>query len=480
LFGAGLFVDLSSPTPVLREEALLPSEKILEKVPPQNLEAEQAVLGAILLQNSSLNKALEQITPDDFYKSAHRKIFSAMIQMNQTGDAIDLVTLRDYLLRTENIDAVGGAAYLGQLTDVVPTAANIHHYLRIVREKSLSRRLINAATEIVREGFKEELTVEQLLEAAEKRIFEITGEKVRQGFVDIRSILKDSFEIIEKLYEKKELVTGVPSGFMDLDVKTSGFQPSDLIIVAGRPSMGKTAFCLNIAQHISIREKLPVAIFSLEMSKEQLVLRMLCAEARVDAHRLRTGQLGKTDWPKLTAAAGDLSEAPVFIDDTPAISILEMRAKSRRLMLEHGLAMIIVDYLQLMRGQAGMERREQEISEISRSLKALAKELNVPVVALSQLNRSVESRTDKRPMLADLRESGSIEQDADVILFVYRDEVYKESEDNRGKAEIIVGKQRNGPTGMVSLHFEKKFTLFQNFSSREQESDNVESSAYHS
>jgi len=459
---------------------MLPSGKILEKVPPQNIEAEQAVLGSILLQNSSLNKALELIRDDDFYKTAHRKIFAAMVEMSKAGEAIDLVTLRDYLLRTEHIDAVGGAAYLGQLTDVVPTAANILHYIRIVKEKSLSRQLISTATEIVQEGFKEELTVEELLEMAEKRIFEITGEKVRQGFVDIRTIVKDSFEVIEELYDKKELVTGVPTGFTDLDSKTSGFQSSDLIIVAGRPSMGKTAFCLNIAQHVGIKKKQPVAIFSLEMSKEQLVIRMLCAEARVDAHRLRTGQLGKTDWPKLTTAAGDLSEAPIFIDDTPAISVLEMRAKSRRLMLEHGLSLIMVDYLQLMRGHAGAERREQEISEISRSLKALAKELNVPVIALSQLNRSVESRTDKRPMLADLRESGAIEQDADVILFVYREETYKESEENRGKAEIIIGKQRNGPIGTVPLHFEKKFTLFQNFSPRDQERDYAESTPYHS
>jgi replicative DNA helicase len=452
----------------------------LERVPPQNVEAEQAVLGAILIQNTALNKALEKITSNDFYKGAHQKIFSAMIQMNESGEAIDLVTLREFLVKNELIEAVGGSAYLSQLTDVVPTAANIQYYIRIVKEKSISRRLIQVATEIVREGFKDGQGVEQLLEFAEKRIFEISGENIRQGFVDIGAIVKDSFRVIEQLYEKKELVTGVPTGFTDLDVKTSGLQPSDLIIVAGRPSMGKTSLCLNIAQHVGIETKKPVAIFSLEMSKEQLVIRMLCAEARVDAHRLRTGQLGKADWPRLSSAAGELSEAPIFIDDTPAISILEMRAKSRRLMLEHGLSLIIVDYLQLMRGQSAAERREQEISEISRSLKALAKELNIPVMALSQLNRSVESRQDKKPMLADLRESGAIEQDADVILFVYREEVYKETEENEGKAEITIGKQRNGPTGTVPLYFDKKFTLFKNYSQRDQERDYAESASHFS
>ncbi len=459
---------------------MLPSGEILERVPPQNVEAEQAVLGAVLLQNTALNHAMEQLHGADFYKAAHQKIFQAMIEMSTSGEAIDLVTLRDHLLRHERIDAVGGAAYLSQLMEVVPTAANVQHYIRIVKEKAVARRLINAATEIVREGFDENFRTEELLELAEKRIFEITGENIRQGFVGIEHIIKHSFEFIESLYERKEMITGVPSGFTDLDTKTSGFQPSDLIIVAGRPSMGKTAFCLNIAQHVGIQTKKPVAIFSLEMSKEQLVIRMLCAEARVDAHRLRTGQLKKTDWGKLTQAAGDLSDAPIFIDDTPAISILEMRAKSRRLMLEHGLSMVIVDYLQLMRGHATAERREQEISEISRSLKALAKELSIPVIALSQLNRSVESRNDKRPMLADLRESGAIEQDADVILFVSREEVYKETEENKGKAEIIIGKQRNGPTGTVPLHFERRFTLFQNFSPRDQERDYAESAPHFS
>ena len=459
---------------------MLRSEELLEKVPPQNVEAEQAVLGAILLENAAVNKAVEQVGPGDFYKPAHQKIFSAMVEMTEAGRAIDLVTLREHLMAKEVLDAVGGSAYLAELTDVVPTAANVQHYLKIVKEKSVARRLIQAATEIVREGYQEGRNVDDLLESAEKRIFEIAGDKIRKGFVDIRTILKSSFEVIEQLYQRQELITGVPTGFTDLDVKTSGLQPSDLIVVAGRPSMGKTAFCLNIAQHVGIHENKPVAVFSLEMAKEQLVLRMLCAEAKVDAHRLRTGQLGKADWPRLTRAAGELSEAPIFIDDTPALSILEMRAKSRRLMLEQGLALIIVDYLQLMRGPAGAERREQEISEISRSLKALAKELNIPVMALSQLNRSVESRQDKRPMLADLRESGAIEQDADVILFVYREEVYRETEENQGKAEILIGKQRNGPTGVVPLHFEKRFTLFQNYSPRDQERDYGEPGSHYS
>ncbi len=459
---------------------MLSTSEILEKVPPQNIEAEQAVLGAVLLQNSALNKALEKITSRDFYKSSHQKIFSAMIRMNGGGEAIDLLTLREHLMRDDLIEGVGGSSYLSQLTDVVPTAANVEHYIKIVKEKSISRQLIHTATEIVQEGFSEKKSVEELLEFAEKQIFEISGENIRQGFVDIEKIMKESFRIIEELYDKDELITGIPTGFKDLDDITCGLQPSDLIIVAGRPSMGKTSLCLNIAQHVGVKVQKPVAVFSLEMSKEQLGIRMLCAEARVDAHRMRTGKLGKSDWPKLSTAVGGLSEAPIYIDDTPAISILEMRAKSRRLMMEHGLALIIVDYLQLMRGQSTAERREQEISEISRSLKALAKELNIPVMALSQLNRSVEARQDKKPMLADLRESGAIEQDADVILFVYREEVYKETEENAGTAEIIVGKQRNGPTGIVKLYFEKRFTLFQNYSPREQERGYVESTSHYS
>ena len=437
------------------------------KVPPQDIPAEQSVLGAILIENSALYKAIEVIRVNDFYKEAHKKIFLAMLELGEKNEAIDLITLSDYLRKKNELDSVGGATYLSTLSNAVPTAANIRHHSRIVNEKALLRNLINTATEIISQGYEDSRDIEELLDYAENAIFNISENKIKPSFILIRDIIKDSFETIERLSEKKERVTGIPTGFYELDMLTSGFQPADLIIVAGRPSMGKTAFCLCIAQHASIEKKQPVAIFSLEMAKEQLVIRMLCAEARVDSQKLRSGFLSKSDWPRLTTAAGRLSEAQVFIDDAPGTSILEMKAKARRLKAEQGLSLIIVDYLQLMSGRSerrrgGSDTREQEISEISRSLKALAKELSVPVVALSQLNRAVESRQDKRPLLADLRESGAIEQDADVILFIYRDEVYKQTEENKGLAEIIIGKQRNGPVGTVKLTFLDKYTRFEN------------------
>ena len=441
------------------------------KVPPQNLEAEQSVLGGILLENESISKVLETLLPDDFYRESHRKIFNSMIELFEKSEPIDLITLTNQLKSMGHLDGVGGSAYLSSLVDSIPTAANITYYARIVKEKSVLRRLITTATEIVTRGYGDEDDVWDLLDEAEKSIFQIGESQIRPSFFKMKSILQESFKTIEKLYESKEIVTGVPSGFNDIDKLTSGFQASDLIIIAGRPSMGKTAFCLNIAQHVSVEKNIPVAFFSLEMSKEQLVMRMLCSEAQVDAHRVRGGFLGETDWPKLTRAAGTLSEAPIFIDDTPALSVLEMRAKSRRIMAEHKLGLVIVDYLQLMRGRglstrgrAASESREQEISDISRSLKALAKELQIPVIALSQLNRRVEERTNKRPQLADLRESGAIEQDADLIGFIYRDEVYNKGDDNpnKGIAEVIIGKQRNGPVGDVKLAFIDKYASFQN------------------
>lgn len=437
------------------------------KVPPQNIEAEQSVLGAILIENSALYKAIELISPNDFYKEAHRRIFLAMLELCEKNEAIDLVTLTEYLRKKNEIEGVGGATYLSLLSNTVPTAANIRYHSKIVREKALLRNLISTATEIVTRGYEDSQDIEELLDYAENAIFSVSEKKIRPSFIAIKDIITDSFETIERLSEKKDLVTGISTGFDKLDTLTSGFQPSDLIIVAGRPSMGKTAFCLCIAQHAGIKKRQPVAIFSLEMAKEQLVMRMLCAEARVDSHKLRSGFLSKSDWPKLTTAAERLSEAPIFIDDTPGTSVLEMKAKARRLKAEHDLSLIIVDYLQLMSGRVdrrrgGADTREQEISEISRSLKALAKELSVPVVALSQLNRAVESRHDKRPMLADLRESGAIEQDADVILFIFREEVYKPTEENKGIAEIIIGKQRNGPVGTVELAFIDKYTRFEN------------------
>ncbi|BDV41980.1 replicative DNA helicase [Geotalea uraniireducens] len=445
----------------------------LRKIPPQSLEAEMSILGGILLDNEAINRTLEIIEAEDFYRESHRKLFRAMVELSSRSEPCDLITLTDLLKRHGELEEIGGAAYLATLVDYVPTAANIAYYCKIVKEKSVSRRLITAATEIVTMGYDAETTVDELLDSAQKSIFEISDNKLRPAFTPVGAILKDTFRHIETLYEKKEHVTGVPTGYYDLDKMTAGFQRGDLIIIAGRPSMGKTAFALNIAQYAAAHadSPAPAAIFSLEMSKEQLVMRLLCSESRVDASRLRTGHLIDTDWHKLTSGADKLSKAKLFIDDTPAIPIMEMRAKSRRLKAEHGLGLIVVDYLQLMRGGARVESRQQEISEISRSLKALAKELDVPVVALSQLNRSLESRTDKRPMMSDLRESGAIEQDADVIMFVYRDAVYCDdckkrdgscTKGHEKDAEIIIGKQRNGPIGTVNLLFNGEFTRFEN------------------
>ncbi len=436
----------------------------LHKVPPQNLEAEQSVLGGILLDNLALNTVLELLETDDFYSEAHRKIFSAIIELSNRNEPCDLITLSNILKSQQRMEKVGGTAYIASLVDNVSSAANIAYYAKIIKEKSILRRLIGTATEILSKSYDAGMDIDSVLDEAEHAIFEISENKIRPSFHPIREIIKDSFKTIERLYAKKELVTGVATGFDKIDDLTSGLQNSDLIIIAGRPSMGKTAFALNIAQYAALEMGVPVAIFSLEMAKEQLATRMLASEARVDSQRLRKGFLGETDWPKLTTAAGRLSEAPVYIDDTPAITVIEMKAKSRRLKAEAGLGLIILDYLQLMRGGAFKDSREQEISEISRSLKALAKELSVPVIALSQLNRKVEDRTSRRPQMADLRESGAIEQDADLIAFIYRDEVYNRSDDNpdKGIAEIIIGKQRNGPTGTVKLAFHEKYTRFEN------------------
>ncbi|MGA2315889.1 MAG: replicative DNA helicase [Thermodesulfobacteriota bacterium] len=432
------------------------------KLPPQNIEAEESILGGILIENEAINRVTEILDPDDFYRDAHRKIFNALINLSERDEPADLITLTNELRKIDQLDSIGGASYLTSLIDSVPTAANIEYYAKIVKEKAILRKLIQTSTEIITQSYEDRGDVEVFLDEAERAIFEISEKRVRPSFYSIREIVKDSFTTIERLFQKKELVTGVPSGFKELDRMTAGFQPSDLIIIAGRPSMGKTAFCLNIAEYAAIENKIPVAIFSLEMSKEQLVIRMLCSQAHVEGTRLRTGYLNESDWPKLTIAAGNLSEAPIYIDDTAALSALELRAKARRLKSEHGLGMLIVDYLQLMKGRARVENRQQEISEISRSLKALSKELSIPVIAVSQLSRKTEERTGNRPQLSDLRESGAIEQDADLIIFIYRDEVYNRSEDNpnRGKAEVIIGKQRNGPIGKIDLAFLDKFTTF--------------------
>ena len=430
------------------------------KLPPQNIEAEQSVLGGILIENSALNRVLEILTEEDFYRDSHQRIFQALIDLSEKNEPADLITLTNELKTSKLLDDIGGPSYLASLIDMVPTAANIEYYARIVKEKATLRKLIDAATQIVTQSYSDSGDIDAFLDEAEQAIFRISEHKIKPSFYHMKDVVKESFKTIEKLYEKKELITGVPSGFKDVDRLTAGFQNSDLIIVAGRPSMGKTSYCLDVARYAALETETPVAVFSLEMSKEQLALRLLCSEAMVEAQKLRSGYLRESDWPKLTLAAGNLADAPIFIDDSAAISVLELRAKARRLKADRNLGLVIIDYLQLMKGRAKSERREQEISEISRSLKALAKELAIPVIAISQLSRRTEERPRQRPQLADLRESGAIEQDADVILFVYREEVYREDPSNEGVAEIIIGKQRSGPTGTIRLTFLKEFTTF--------------------
>ncbi len=434
------------------------------KIPPQNIEAEQSVLGSLLLKDKSLSTVLEILSPTDFYKNNHKVIFEAIVALFEKNEPQDLITVTNLLKDKNQLDEIGGAAYLATLTSIVPVTVNLGSYARIIRQKAILRNLIQVNTEIATRCYDEQGDIDNLVDEAEQAIFEIAGRKSSQNFVALTDIIPSAFQTVEKLFKRQELITGVPTGYYEIDKMTAGLQASDLIILAGRPSMGKTAFAMNIAQHAALVEKIGVGIFSLEMSKEQLAMRLLSSVGRIDSHRIRTGRLNTDDWPKLTRAVGMLSDAPIFIDDTPAISILEMRAKVRRLASQYEIGLIMVDYLQLMRGRSSIENRTQEISEISRSLKALAKEYKVPVLALSQLNRGLESRTDKRPMMSDLRESGAIEQDADVICFIYRDEVYNKSEDNpdKGTAEIIIGKQRNGPTGSVKLTFLKEFTMFEN------------------
>jgi len=448
------------------------------RLPPQNLEAEMSVLGGVLLENEALNRALEVLAPGDFYREAHRKIFTALITLSDRIEPADLVTLTAVLKEQGALEEVGGSSYLSTLVDFVPTAANISYYCKLVKEKAISRELIRVATEIAGRGY-EGGDVEASLDWAEGQIFKIANMKSRPSVFATKDIVKDTIKTIEKLYDRKELITGVPTGFPALDNMTSGLQGGDLVIIAGRPSMGKTAFCLNLVEHATmhIAEPIPSIVFSLEMSKEQLVQRLLCSVARIEAGRVRTGKLAQSEFPTLVNAAGIIAEAPIYIDDTPAISVLEVRAKSRRLKAEHNIGLIVVDYLQLMQGN-NSENRQQEISEISRSLKALAKELNIPVIALSQLNRSLESRTDKRPILADLRESGAIEQDADVIMFLYRESVYCDAcrrrdnscdKEHEHKAEVIIGKQRNGPLGIEQLTFLGEYTRFESQSRRKDE-----------
>jgi len=434
-----------------------------QKLIPQNKEAEQYVLGAILIENQAFIKTFGLINEGDFYFEAHRKIFAAMFDLFEEGQPIDLLTLPEKLRKNGQLEEVGGVGYIASLVEMVPTAANVKYYAQIVKEKSILRNLITVSTEIISECYEDSEDIDELLDRAEKKIFEISERRILSGFVPIHQVLKESFDTLERLFQRRELVTGVATGFREFDSRTAGLQPSDLIIVAGRPSMGKTSFCLNIAQYVATVSKRPVAIFSLEMSRQQLVLRLLCSEARINSTKVRTGFLDKEDWPRLTKAAGVISEAPIYIDDTPALSVRDIRARARRLKAEQGLDLIIIDYLQLIKSKGKQESRHQEISEITRSLKALAKELNVPVIAISQLSRAVEQRSDHRPQLSDLRESGSIEQDGDLIVFLYRDEVYNEDTLDKGVAEVIIGKQRNGPIGTIKLTFIKEYTRFENY-----------------
>lgn len=445
------------------------SDITLEKSLPHSLEAEGAVLGAVLLDNQVFDQAAELLTVHDFHSEGHQKIFARMEALASTSRPIDLVTLREELDKNNQLETVGGVSYLASLLDGVPRIANIERYAQIVKEKSILRKLIHTNNEILVRCFSGEEDPTSLLEQAEKSIFEISQERINTGFTGLQELLETAWKHIETLEERKELITGVPTGYHQLDEMTSGLQPSDLVILAGRPGMGKTSLALNIGQHASIKEGKTVGVFSLEMASDQLVMRLLCGEARVDSHRVRSGYLSSDDWQDLAKAMSRLSEAKIFIDDTPAMSIIEMRSKSRRLKSEHGLDLLIIDYMQLMSGATGrpqrFENRQQEISAISRALKALAKELSVPVLALSQLSRAPEQRRgDHRPQLSDLRESGSIEQDADVVLFVFREDLYRkdEEEEDTGIAEVIIGKQRNGPTGVVKLAFIDQWTRFEN------------------
>ncbi len=438
----------------------------LNKLPPYNREAEQSVLGACLLSEDAIAKALEILSVEDFYKSTHKKIFSVMREQFEGNEPIDVLALADKLKRKNELEEVGGIEYLTLLEDFVPTSTAVVHHAKILREKKTLRDLIQTATEIVSSGYSDSDDVDTLLDKAEQSIFEISEKRTRPSFYKLPEIVKKGLSDMEKLAQEPGMVTGVPSGFTDLDNMTAGFQKSDLIVLAARPSMGKTSFALDIARYVSLKEKKSTAFFSLEMSKEQLGMRLLCSKAQVDSSKVRTGYLAKSDWPKVHDAGRELAEAQLFIDDSSALSVLDIRARSRRLAAEQPIGLIIVDYMQLMQGRGKSESRQLEVSEISRGLKALAKEVNAPILALSQLSRAVESRTDKRPLLSDLRESGSIEQDADVVMFIYRDVVYNPEADDPGRTEILVRKQRNGPIGEIFLQFENKFTRFYNSSPR--------------
>jgi len=443
-----------------------------DRTPPHNIEAEQAVIGAVFLEPEAFSTASEILMADDFYRAGHQRIFQTMVTLSDKGEPIDLVTVTTLLANQNTLEEVGGVSYLTELAESVPTAANIGYYSKIVEEKALLRRLIRTATDIVTSSYDKEDEVEDALNEAEKNILEVSNRRNSGAFKVVKDVLIDVYDNIELLHNRKGDTTGVPTGFRDLDRITSGFQPNDLIIIAARPSVGKTAFALNVAQNVAVNTDENVAIFSLEMGADQLVSRMLCAEGNIDAQRLRTGNLEAEDWSKLTMAMGSLSNAGIFIDDSAGIRVGEIRSKCRRLKQEHGLGMIMIDYLQLISGSSrNQDNRQQEVSEISRSLKALARELSVPVIALSQLSRGVEQRQDKRPMMSDLRESGSIEQDADIVGFLYRDDYYDKESEKQNIIEIIISKQRNGPVGTVELAFVKEYNKFVDLDHRYSDSD---------
>jgi replicative DNA helicase len=436
--------------------------------PPHSIESEEAVLGGILLNNEVIDLALERLQAADFYRGDHRCIFEAMAALCERNEPVDVVTLSQELRSRGTLEESGGMENLARLSSAVPSSANVGYYARVVREMALRRKSIHECSKVIEDAFNLESDVEEFLDGAEQKILGVSDFRATNSLSPVSDVIPDAVKTIEELYDKKDAVTGVPTGFTRLDEMTAGFQPSDLIIIAARPSMGKTALALSIAQHAGIEDGKAIAIFSLEMSKEQLVMRMLCSTAKVDSKKVRTGDLGERDFPKIVEAASKIADAPVYIDDTPSLPVAEMRAKCRRLHRQTPLSLVVVDYLQLMRSPAYASSREQEISDISRSLKALAKELSIPVIALSQLNRSLESRTDKRPIMSDLRESGAIEQDADVIMFIYRDEVYNEDSPDKGVAELIISKQRSGPIGIVRSAFIPHLTLFANLDEREE------------
>ncbi|WP_317312320.1 replicative DNA helicase [Clostridium thermobutyricum] len=444
-------------------------EAPIAKTLPQSIEAEQSVLGAMLISRNAIAPAAEKLEEEDFYRDSHKVLFRSIVEMFKRDMAVDLVTVLEYLKSTDVLERAGGVTYVTEISSSVPTTANLSSYIQIVQEKSTLRKLIRASNEIIEESYNKQGEVESVLDKAEKRIFDISEKRTTSDFESLGTVLERGFIEIERLYNNKGEVTGVSSGFKDLDDKTSGFQKGDMILVAARPSMGKTTFTLNIAEHAALREGKSVVIFSLEMSKEQLAYKLLCSEANIDMLKLRTGNLEPDDWDRIARATGPLSKAKMYIDDTAGVTVMEMRSKCRRLKMEYGIDLIMIDYLQLMSGSSGSDNRQQEVSEISRSIKALAKEMECPVIALSQLSRAPEQRADHRPMLSDLRESGSIEQDADVVMFLYRDEYYNKDTEEKNTGECIIAKQRNGPVGTVKLAWLGQYSKFANYEAIHQE-----------